>query len=135
MLGFPVSNKLWKNVAYGLSAGRVQSPAIRIVVDREKERTKFVKSEYWSVSAQIKKDDILFDANLVRQNDNKIASGKDFDKNNGNLKTKNCISLDNTLSKYKSAPTPAILKMPICETSKTPTSLLTLSYSYLIPLS
>ena len=98
LLGFPVSNKLWKNVAYGLSAGRVQSPAIRIVVDREKERTKFVKSEYWSINAQIKKDDILFDANLVRQNNNKIASGKDFDKNNGNLKTKNCISLDNALS-------------------------------------
>ena len=97
LLGYPVSNKIWKNVSRGLSAGRVQSPAIKIVVDREKERSKFVKSEYWSISAELKKDDILFDASLVKQNKNKIASGKDFDKNNGNLKSKNCISLDNTL--------------------------------------
>jgi len=53
LLGYPVSNKLWKNVSRGLSAGRVQSPAIKIVVDREKERSKFVKSEYWSVTAQL----------------------------------------------------------------------------------
>ena len=98
LLGFPVSNKLWKSVAYGLSAGRVQSPAIKIVVDREKERSKFVKSEYWSVSAELKKGDIIFDASLVQQNNKKIASGKDFDKNSGDLKSNNCIALDNTLS-------------------------------------
>ena len=98
LLGYPVSNKIWTNVSRGLSAGRVQSPAIKIVVDREKERSKFVKSEYWSVSAELKKDAITFNANLVKQDENKIASGKDFDKNTGDLKTKNCIGLDNQLS-------------------------------------
>ena len=98
LLGFPVSNKLWKNVSQGLSAGRVQSPAIKIVVDREKERTKFVKSEYWGINAQLKKENIIFDTNLVKQDNKKIATGKDFDKNTGNLKAKDCILLDNTLS-------------------------------------
>ena len=98
LLGFPVSNKLWKNVAYGLSAGRVQSPAIKIVVDREKERSKFVKSEYWSVSANLKKDDIMFQASLVKQDNKKIATGKDFNKNTGDLSAKDRLLLDNKLS-------------------------------------
>ena len=97
LLGFPVSNKLWKNVAYGLSAGRVQSPAIKIVVDREKERSKFVKSEYWSVSANLKKDDIMFQASLVKQDNKKIATGKDFNKNTGDLSAKDRLLLDNKL--------------------------------------
>ena len=52
LLGYPVSNKIWKNVSRGLSAGRVQSPAIKIVVDREKERALFTKSEYWNITAR-----------------------------------------------------------------------------------
>ena len=98
LLGFPVSNKLWKSVAYGLSAGRVQSPAIKIVVDREKERSKFIKSEYWSIVANLNKNDISFSANLVKQNDKKAASGKDFNKNTGELSSKDKLLIDNSLS-------------------------------------
>ena len=49
LFGFLVSKKLWLNVKGGLSAGRVQSPAVKILVDREKIRTKFKESEYWSL--------------------------------------------------------------------------------------
>ena len=98
LLGFPVSNKLWKNVASGLSAGRVQSPAIKIVVDREKERTQFVKSEYWSISASLIKNDVEFEVKLIKNNNKKIAIGKDFNKKTGELIAKDKMLLDNTLS-------------------------------------
>ncbi|MAV64961.1 MAG: DNA topoisomerase I [Candidatus Marinimicrobia bacterium] len=98
LLGFPVSNKLWKNVASGLSAGRVQSPAIKIVVDREKERSGFVKSEYWSISAKLIKSNIEFEAKLLKSNNKNLATGKDFNKKNGELTTKDKMLLDNTLS-------------------------------------
>ena len=98
LLGFQVSPKLWKNVTSGLSAGRVQSPAIKIVVDREKERSGFVKSEYWSVSAKLIKNEIKFDANLIQYNNKKIASGKDFDKKTGDIKNKDKVLFDNKIS-------------------------------------
>ena len=98
LLGYPVSNKIWKNVSSGLSAGRVQSPAIKIVVDREKERSQFVKSEYWNIIASLKKNDILFDANLALHNAKKIAIGKDFDKNTGKISSSNRILLDDSAS-------------------------------------
>ena len=98
LLGYPVSNKIWKNVSSGLSAGRVQSPAIKIVVDREKERSKFVQSEYWNIIASLKKKDIIFDTNLVFCNSKKIATGKDFDKNTGKIKKSDCLLLDNKSS-------------------------------------
>ena len=98
LLGFLVSNKLWKNVASGLSAGRVQSPAIKIVVDREKERTQFIKSEYWSISANLIKNDVEFEAKLAQNNNKKIAIGKDFNKKTGELIAKDKTLLDNTLS-------------------------------------
>ena len=53
LVGYQVSPLLWKNVRRGLSAGRVQSVALRIIVDREKERQAFVVEEYWNFSAQV----------------------------------------------------------------------------------
>ena len=53
--GFKVSQLLWKKVKRGLSAGRVQSVAVRIVVDRERERDAFVPVEYWSIEADLRK--------------------------------------------------------------------------------
>ena len=54
LFGFLVSKELWFNVKSGLSAGRVQSPAVKILVDREKQRAKFVKNEYWSIEGNFK---------------------------------------------------------------------------------
>ena len=99
LFGFPVSNKLWKNVAYGLSAGRVQSPAIKIVVDREKERSGFIKSEYWDVKAILNKNDSNFSSILTMYKDKKIASGKDFDKKTGEMISADKTLIDQSLSK------------------------------------
>jgi DNA topoisomerase-1 len=55
LVGFKVSQLLWKKVRRGLSAGRVQSVAVRIVADRERERDAFVPVEYWSIEADLRK--------------------------------------------------------------------------------
>ena len=97
--GYQVSAKLWKNVKGGLSAGRVQSPAIKIVVDREKERSRFVESEYWSIVAEFSSNGKSFQATLKELTSNKIAIGKDFDKETGKLIKKGTIALDNDKAK------------------------------------
>ena len=56
LIGFNLSPLLWKNIATGLSAGRVQSPALRLIVEREEEIKAFVKREYWSIEAQLNKN-------------------------------------------------------------------------------
>ena len=83
--GYQVSEKLWYNVKGGLSAGRVQSPAIKIVVDREKDRTKFIEAEYWSITALFDSNGNSFEAQLKEFNSQKIALGKDFIKETGKL--------------------------------------------------
>ena len=54
--GYPLSSLLWKKLAFGLSAGRVQTPALRIIVDRQHERDAFVPVDYWLVDARLKGD-------------------------------------------------------------------------------
>ena len=49
LIGFNLSPLLWSKIRYGLSAGRVQSPALRLITEREKEIEKFIKKEYWSI--------------------------------------------------------------------------------------
>ena len=81
--GYQVSQKLWYNVKGGLSAGRVQSPAIKIIVDREKERARFIESEYWSIDAEFQHNGDTFGALLKEYDSSNIAIGKDFDKDSG----------------------------------------------------
>jgi DNA topoisomerase-1 len=92
--GYQVSEKLWFNVKGGLSAGRVQSPAIKIVVDREKERSLFTESEYWSITAEFGAEKEICEANLREYDGKKIAVGKDFDKHTGKLLKDNILSLN-----------------------------------------
>jgi DNA topoisomerase-1 len=66
LVGFNLSPLLWKKIKTGLSAGRVQSPALRMIVEREREIEAFVPREYWSVEADLLKGDSPFTANLVR---------------------------------------------------------------------
>ena len=94
--GYLVSKKLWFNVKGGLSAGRVQSPAVKIVVDREKERARFIESEYWSIIAQLESNEEFFEARLKVLDGQKIAIGKDFDKETGKLSKSNLLALDKT---------------------------------------
>src|SRR3989339_963114 len=74
IVGYKLSPFLWKKVARGLSAGRVQSVAVRIVVEREREIEAFKAEEYWDITAKLKSDSQEFDATL-----NKI-DGKTVDK-------------------------------------------------------
>ncbi len=55
LVGYELSPFLWRKVRYGLSAGRVQSVAVRLVVEREREIQKFLKEEYWTIEAEFKK--------------------------------------------------------------------------------
>ncbi len=65
LVGFTLSPLLWKKVARGLSAGRVQSPALRLIVEREEEIERFVVQEYWSILAHSTKEKIDFSAKLA----------------------------------------------------------------------
>jgi DNA topoisomerase I len=87
LYGYEVSPVLWKKVMPKLSAGRVQSVATRIVVERERERMRFRSAEYWDVRALLAADVTdgprTFNANLVALNGDRIATGKDFDPTTG----------------------------------------------------
>jgi len=74
IVGYKLSPFLWKKVARGLSAGRVQSVAVRLVVEREREIEKFKPTEYWTIEALLKKQksDIKFPAALIKKNDKTI---------------------------------------------------------------
>ncbi|WAC67469.1 type I DNA topoisomerase [Agrococcus sp. SL85] len=79
LYGYEVSPVLWRKVRQGLSAGRVQSPTARLIVDRERERMAFVSAGYWSLSAQFEAEGSRFGARLVRLDGARIATGSDFD--------------------------------------------------------
>ncbi len=94
VFGFMVSEKLWRNMKSGVSAGRVQSPAIKILVDREKERTQFKQNEYWSVSGVFQNKESDINAKLIKIGEQKVATGASFDKKTGKLFNENDIVLN-----------------------------------------
>ena len=94
LFGFLVSKELWYNVKGGLSAGRVQSPAVKILVDREKQRAKFVKNEYWSLQGHFKSAQGKIFSRLISIKGEKLAIGNSFNKETGDLNAKNTIILD-----------------------------------------
>ncbi|MGE3274199.1 MAG: type I DNA topoisomerase [Vicinamibacterales bacterium] len=79
LYGYTLSPVLWKKVQTGLSAGRVQSVAVRLIVEREEERLAFRTASYWDLEAALAGDDKPFTATLVRLGDQRVATGKDFD--------------------------------------------------------
>lgn len=85
LYGWDVSPVLWYKVKSGLSAGRVQSAATRMVVERERERMAFVSAEYWDVEAQASSTGAAFGVRLVRVDGGQLARGTDFD-DTGKLK-------------------------------------------------
>ncbi len=95
LYGYTISPLLWKKIATGLSAGRVQSVSVRLIVLRERERRAFVKGHYWDLKAVLKKDKTQFQAKLHSLDGKKIAIGKDFDENTGKIeKDKKVLLLD-----------------------------------------
>ena len=93
LVGYKISPLLWRKIASGTSAGRVQSAATRLLVDRERERMAFVAATYADVSATFDKNGEEFDAKLVAVGDIRIATGKDFN-DKGELSKKNVMHLD-----------------------------------------
>jgi DNA topoisomerase I len=85
LVGYTISPLLWKKVAYGLSAGRVQSVAVRLIVERELDRIKFKKAEYWGIKTDLLKSNVQFESKLHETQGRRIALGKDFDGNTGQL--------------------------------------------------
>lgn len=79
LFGYTLSPLLWKKVAPGLSAGRVQSVAVRLIVIRERERRNFVIAEYAGIAATVKAAKGQFDVKLERLAGTPVASGGDFD--------------------------------------------------------
>jgi DNA topoisomerase-1 len=82
LYGYSVSPLLWRKIRPKLSAGRVQSVAIRLVVDRERERIAFRSANYWDVEGEFatsrSPEDARFTAGLVAVGDRRVATGKDF---------------------------------------------------------
>lgn len=85
LVGYTVSPLLWKKISTGLSAGRVQSVAVRMLVNKEQERRAFHSGSYWDIKARLAFQKSEFDATLTHVNDERIATGKDFDENTGKI--------------------------------------------------
>jgi DNA topoisomerase-1 len=77
LYGYEVSPVLWRRVNRGLSAGRVQSPSIRLIVERERERIAFVAADYWDIEL-VSATTPAFTATLVAVDGVRVATGKDF---------------------------------------------------------
>src|SRR6187455_2906242 len=91
LYGYTLSPVLWKKVQTGLSAGRVQSVAVRLIVEREEELRAFRTGEYWDLEATLAGEGRQFVAALARVNDKRVATGKDFDALTGALKNTNAL--------------------------------------------
>ena len=79
LYGYTLSPVLWKKVQTGLSAGRVQSVAVRLIVEREEERLAFRTASYWDLEAKLRGGNSEFTATLAKVGGQRIATGKDFD--------------------------------------------------------
>ncbi|WP_041375056.1 type I DNA topoisomerase [Prochlorococcus marinus] len=86
LVGYTLSPLLWKKVAWGLSAGRVQSVSVRLLVQRERARRAFRSGSYWDLKAKLEKGGGQFEAKLTSLDGQKIATGSDFDEATGALK-------------------------------------------------
>lgn len=93
IVGYNLSPFLWKKVKRGLSAGRVQSVAVRIIVDREEEIRAFIPQEYWTIDA----------VGLLTQNSKKAFDAKFFGDKNGKIEINNKEKADAILEKIKSS--------------------------------
>src|ERR671912_195629 len=87
LYGYTLSPVLWKKVKTGLSAGRVQSVAVRLLVEGEEARRAFRTATYWDLEARLSGEGREFPATLVRLLDQRVATGKDFDPATGALKS------------------------------------------------
>src|SRR5581483_3041348 len=93
--GYSLSPVLWKKVASKLSAGRVQSVAVKLLVDRERERAAFRTSTYWDLLAKLEK----FEVRLAAIDGKRLATGKSFDSSTGQFVDKDSFLLEEEAAK------------------------------------
>ncbi|MEL6262630.1 MAG: type I DNA topoisomerase [Cyanobacteria bacterium J06626_6] len=98
LVGYTVSPLLWKKIAFGLSAGRVQSVSVRLLVERERARRAFRRGSYWDLKAAlVKEKSAPFEAKLVSVGGTRVANGSDFDESTGRVKAgRNVLLLNQT---------------------------------------
>ncbi len=103
LYGYTLSPLIWKKIAYGLSAGRVQSTGLKMICERERERMRFKRSVYWDIKADVhpaEKKTSVFEAKLTSVKGARVAGGKDFDGLTGELiDAKKVVLLDEKKSK------------------------------------
>ncbi|WP_338442204.1 type I DNA topoisomerase [Synechococcus elongatus IITB4] len=85
LVGYTLSPLLWKKIAWGLSAGRVQSVAVRLLVQRERARRAFRQGSYWDLKAQLAVESGQFEAKLWTLAGQRLATGSDFDESTGQI--------------------------------------------------
>jgi DNA topoisomerase-1 len=88
LYGYTLSPVLWSRVMRNLSAGRVQTPAVKLIVEREKARRRFISSSYWDLQADLVAEKTTFTATLKTVGEQRVATGADFDDETGELKAK-----------------------------------------------
>ncbi|MCU0872050.1 MAG: type I DNA topoisomerase [Pirellulaceae bacterium] len=94
LYGYEVSPLLWRKIGPRLSAGRVQSVAVRLIVQRERERQAFVSASYWDLVAEfVTPEGQAFEATLISVGGRRIPAGKDFDPKTGQIKDPNLLVL------------------------------------------
>ena len=100
LYGYEISPVLWRKVKAGLSAGRVQSVATRMVVERERERMAFRSATYWDVEAEVTpgSESDLFSARLTVVDGHRVAAGRDFS-DDGTLHSDKVVHLDETTAR------------------------------------
>ena len=96
LVGYNLSPLLWKKVKNGLSAGRVQSVALRLICEREKEVEDFIPEEYWSLDADFSKGKTKFTAQLVQYKDSKpeLKNEKQVNEIISEIQSADCIVTD-----------------------------------------
>ncbi|MFE4105426.1 type I DNA topoisomerase [Almyronema epifaneia] len=87
LVGYTLSPLLWEKIAWGLSAGRVQSVAVRLLVTRERDRRAFRRGSYWDLKATLSHQNSDFEAKLYALAGTRLANGSDFDENTGQIAT------------------------------------------------
>jgi DNA topoisomerase-1 len=111
LVGYEISPILWKKIKWGLSAGRVQSVAVRLIVDREKEINNFIPEEYWSLIAKFKTGNKSFEAKLNSFKEEKlnIKNKEEMDEILKGLKDQNYIVQDIRKQSKKRNPLPPFI--------------------------
>ena len=95
LVGYTLSPLLWKKIAWGLSAGRVQSVAVKLLVNREQDRRAFRRGSYWDLKATLLHQENSFEAKLFSLGGVRLANGGDFDETTGQVAAgRNVVLLD-----------------------------------------